>query len=125
MENIREGLHEAECLLNDRVPKRFNGKALKAVTSAADLIEKQQQQIEELQERIAIMEEGRLPKKAVPSVGIDVSGVWACCPGCGYKIKPLFSSESATLLYFPDQCKECGQGIEWNDPSERGDYDES
>lgn len=57
MEEIRNGLHEAECLLNDRIPKKFRGKALKAVTDAADLIEKQQQQIEELQERIAIMTE--------------------------------------------------------------------
>lgn len=57
MEEIRNGLHEAECLLNDRIPKKFRGKALKAVTAAADLIEKQQQQIEELQERIAIMTE--------------------------------------------------------------------
>lgn len=68
MEEIRNGLHEAECLLNDRIPKKYRGKALKAVTAAADLIEKQQQQIEELQERIAIMTE---PAKLEETESLD------------------------------------------------------
>lgn len=121
MEEIRNGLHEAECLLNDRIPKKFRGKALKAVTAAADLIEKQQQQIEELEERIAIMIEGNLPKKATPVIGIDTSGVWACCPGCGHKLKPLFCSAGVNLACFPENCEGCGQGIEWNNPEERCD----
>jgi hypothetical protein len=36
-----KGLHEAECLLTDRVPARYRGKALHAVVAAQERLKKE------------------------------------------------------------------------------------
>lgn len=43
MDNIMmiKGLHEAECLLTDRVPARYRGKALHAVVAAQERLKKE------------------------------------------------------------------------------------
>lgn len=71
------------------------------------------QKYEEMQERIAIMEEGKLHKEEAPGIGMDASGVWFVCPGCGHKLKPLMCTTAENLAHFPKCCEECGKGIKW------------
>ena len=39
---VLKGLHEAECLLEDRVPARYRGNALRAVRDAMEILKEKE-----------------------------------------------------------------------------------
>lgn len=84
---VLKGLHEAECLLEDRVPARYRGYALQAVKDAAELL-KAQEPVEPHYKELAIL------------------GQWDSVPICG---------ACGTIIgYSVKYCPHCGREVQWN-----------
>lgn len=84
---VLKGLHEARCLLEDRVPARYRGKALEAVCDAILMLDAKVMTIEEL--------------TSAPTGTVVWEEFWAGCLKEPYqRISPMIKSRDGS--YFDD-----------------------